>query len=158
MSNGISAKDLELILLGLCEQTLTTVYAAFYERDGVQGELPLDVRFVFLEGAGLHIGCASDGESLTIDKNELFPFSMQEDGEVKVHDISSIHNIKKCIGKKMEEAHVVTIDSGLVIGLEIKFALGSSICLLNRGDDLVLSDHFPSYLFDDAVSTVSVFL
>jgi hypothetical protein len=158
MSQGVFVKDLEFILVGLRDQTLTAVYAAFYERDEVQSELPLHIRLVFSNGTALRVGCSSDGESLAVDKDELLSFSMQEDGDVKVYDISNTHSIQKCIGNKIKGSRFATIEGGVVIGLEIKFTSGSSVCLLNRGDDLVFSDHFPKYLVDEAVNVVPLIL
>ncbi len=158
MTQGVFAKNLELLLSSFRDKTLTSVRATFYERNGIKADLPLYIRFVFSDCAtGFRVGCASDGESLTFDQEELVSYSMQDDGNVSISDISNIQFIQKCIGNKIEKIYFVTLESGLVIGFEIYFVSASSICLLNRGDDLVLSDHFPIYLATERVNKVQIF-
>jgi hypothetical protein len=119
---------------------------------------PIEISFE-LEGIILSIRGASDGESIEVAYGKIQKFSqidMDDLGKTKIDTLSQNEPYNKCVGYVLEKLSILENRLSFNIsGINFDFSGGSSLCVVNLGDDLWTFDHIPDYILADFIFTES---
>ncbi len=114
--------------------------------DGRPGPSPLELWLRFGGSRWLHLRCAADGESLSIDEQEPEDnaYSMGQLGHIEYRDNTQTDRYRRWVGQRCEAAWTATLDPGRpVAGLRLQLANRDPLIIFNWGDDLYVRSHFP---------------
>jgi hypothetical protein len=115
--------------------------------DGRPRTSPLEVWLRFGKSRWLHLRCATDGESLSIDEQEPGDdsYSMGELGQIEYRDNTQTERYRRWVGQRCEAAWTATFDPGrAVAGLRLQLGNRDPLMIFNWGDDLYVRSQYPS--------------
>ena len=147
------------ILKTFADQTLRTVVGLFYVPPQIASlsiEQLSELKLTFDLGS-LVFRCASDGESIMIEKKTLAPVDLGEFGELRTVNLNSTPPLAPLINGKLQTIHpVMSSNDQIPIGVKLTFSTGY-IVICNWGDNLKIWDHVPEKLFkDDGIQVTSM--
>lgn len=129
---------------------LVSVLAQVYCYEGKKDHAhpqSLDIAFSDTHGK---IECATDGASLAWSQEALSQIDMAEYGTEVIDDLSEDIHWRSAIGRKLKNARLVTsaLDK-LTVGIQLKFEGGTTVSILNLGDEISLFGEIPRDIFHD---------
>lgn len=132
---------------------LRKVVASTHLFEGKLDDAPINL-WLFFEGlAPLRVFGVADGWRLSADRSPPEPFDMDESGEVVLSDVSVKTVLGAVIDKNLEGAWIVKSPEGEVVGIRFDFGLSSKPLILNRDDELLVLDEFPSDAGEEITET-----
>lgn len=126
---------------------LERVFECVHVFDGRPGAGPLEIWLRFDTSRWLHLRCAADGESLSIDEQEPRDdgYSMGEDGHIEYRDSSQTERYRRWVGQRCEAAWLATFRPGLAVaGLRLRLGNRDPLIIFNWGDGLYVRSQYPA--------------
>lgn len=129
------------------------ICGSFYKKDNYVSNNPLNLFFVMPDGQGLRLSCSPDGESINFDSEPISSFSMGGDGEVIVWRVSGLG----CLGGRIKSIRFAVLNiEDKCIGVKFVFEDEMSVAVINQGDELVVGESFPDFLYDEDIHEICV--
>lgn len=128
-------------------QVLTAVWASVHLFDGeMNWDKPGHLMLQFEARAPLTFKCASDGETLRIERTIPEPVDMQESGQFVIADFSARAPWANVTSRRLMHAESLVshyFGSGTEIGLALIFEGEQPVFIFNLGDDLWTFNTWP---------------
>jgi len=123
----------------------------------IEREPPISLWFSFDGLLLFRLYAASDGWQLGVDESRPEPIDMGESGEIMICDLSNKPVFAPMIGKELRAAWTIESKSETgVVGIRLDFSLSLRPVVLNWGDELYVSEEYPSDSKPDELVEISI--
>jgi len=150
-------KAIRAILKKLIGQELKKVFASVHVFEKMMGGSSGSVWLFFDDMRPIRLSCASDGWHLQVDEVLPEPVDMGEAGEMVIRDRSQTTTFQDCLNRSLKKVWSIDFPvEGDTIGLRFDFGISYRPLVINWGDELFLSNYYPTDFETKEISEVLV--